>query len=128
LKANPSTFAMPREARVLWDNVAGLFDAMNIDLQDLLLKNLDELSAFLSHLATTVIRDTFFVAFNLIVLAFTLFFFLRDGPSIIRRVVELLPMSPDHKQVILERIQDTLYAVIRGVLVIAAVQGFLTGV
>ncbi|MBI3549734.1 MAG: AI-2E family transporter [Elusimicrobia bacterium] len=128
LRSDPSNFKVPDQIKATWEGVSSFMRFWKIDIEDIFLKNLDELSENMSHFATLLIRNMAFVGFNLIVLVFTLFFFLRDGPHIIRRIVDLVPMAADHKRVILERIQDTLFAVIRGVLVVALVQGFLTGV
>ena len=99
----------------------------NIDPQGILLRGLGDLSRQMTGIATKAIKNTLFMTFNLIVLTFTLFFFLRDGPYLIRRGMELIPMAPQNKTSVLNRLQVTLYAVIRGVLVVALLQGVLAG-
>jgi predicted PurR-regulated permease PerM len=96
--------------------------------EDILLKNLNTLSKNMTRFAGNAIKNTLSVVFNLLILIFTLFFFLRDGPYIVRRLVELIPMAPRNKAAVLNRLQVTLYAVIRGVFVVAILQGILAGV
>ena len=112
----------------LLDKSRDFLDFWNIDPEDIFLKNVNELSANMTHVTTALIRDVVFLAFDLVVLTFVLFFFLRDGPSILRRLVDLIPMPPAHKQAILARLQETLLAVLRGILAVAVAQGALAGI
>lgn len=128
LKGGAWDSRLPPQALALWNGTRDFLDFWNIDLQDILLKNLDLLSSRTTQIATSLIRNTVYVAFNLVLMAFTLFFFLRDGPHIIRRFTELVPMATSHKLVILARIRETLTAVVRGVLAVAVIHGLLNGI
>lgn len=57
-----------------------------------------------------------------------LYYLLKDGEKFESRLVSLLPLSPRYSQLILERLTATINSVIKGSLLIALVQGFLTGV
>ncbi len=59
---------------------------------------------------------------------FILFFFLRDGDTMARRTVSLIPMEPAKKGRLLRHIGDVTRAVVFGTLVTALVQGALVGV
>lgn len=128
LQAIQSGAALPPSLAALWLRVSGFLTSWHIDPSQLLLDNVDELGSHMTALATQAIRNAIFLLFNLLILVFTLFFFLRDGPYIIRRLVELVPLAPLHKQAILRRVEDTLFAVLRGVFVVAVVQGALSGI
>ena len=101
---------------------------LDVDLQEVVLKNLAELRGTVLQLAASALTNTLFMLFNVLLLAFTLFFFLRDGEEILGRLVELVPMAPEHKEAILARLRDTLLELARGVLGLAVVQGVLNGV
>jgi predicted PurR-regulated permease PerM len=58
---------------------------------------------------------------------FALFFFFRDGRRMIQGVRDILPMEPDLKKLLLNRLSETLTAVVQGTLVTAAAQGLLAG-
>ncbi len=98
-----------------------------IDLQDILLKNVDQLGAGLSSLGTGVVKNVFFVFFEVFITAFSLFFLFRDGEKIARWIVDLVPMESIHKDQILQRLGQTLSAVVRGIFLTAAFQGVLAG-
>jgi predicted PurR-regulated permease PerM len=112
----------------LWENLRRFMDFWHIDPSEILLKNVDELGQRMTAMARGAIRNTLLVLINVLALAFTLFFFLRDGPHIHHRVIELVPMDESHKKALAERVIATLYAVIRGILVVALVQGTLAGI
>lgn len=104
-----------------------LLAVWHVDLEDFLLKNLAELRGSAMQLAAAAVTNTLFVLFNLGLLAFTLFFFLRDGETILSWLVSLVPMAPGHKEAILGRLRDTLIGLVRGVFGLAVVQGVLSG-
>ena len=62
------------------------------------------------------------------VMLFLLFFLLRDGESIARTAVTLVPLGPARKKVLAQRLKDVTRAVVLGTLVTALVQGLLLGV
>lgn len=116
---------LPPRVAALWDKGRDYFDRLKIEPQEFLLQGLDQLRRFVQGVAASALKNMFFIAFNLLVLSFTLFFFLRDGPYIIRRGVELVPMAHRNKKAILQRLQLTLFALFRGVLVVAVLQGIM---
>jgi predicted PurR-regulated permease PerM len=62
------------------------------------------------------------------VMLFLLFFLLRDGESIARTAVTLVPLGPRRKQMLVQRMKDVTRAVVMGTLVTALVQGLLLGI
>jgi predicted PurR-regulated permease PerM len=65
---------------------------------------------------------------NALIAFFILFFFLRDGRTILRRAAVLLPLNADQARRLFARVKDTLNAIVYGTLTMAALQGALTGV
>lgn len=126
-QTDPSVSGLPESLVVLWGRADRWLSYWNIDLKEIVLNNLDQLRSTVTYLTVNIIKNTLFVLFDILVLVFTLFFFFRDGPAIVGHLVDLVPMAKDHKRHILERLMDTLYGVIRGLLATAAAQGVLTG-
>jgi len=62
------------------------------------------------------------------VMLFLLFFLVRDGESIVRTALGLVPIGPERKTVLATRMKDVTRAVVLGTLVTAVVQGILLGV
>jgi len=57
-----------------------------------------------------------------------MFFFFRDGSSLSRRLVELVPMEPVYRDKVVKTLSVTVTAVVRALFVNALVQGLMAGV
>ena len=64
---------------------------------------------------------------NFVITLFTLFFLLREGRSLRRRVAAVLPLSADQIERLFSQVNNTIIATVYGGLVVAAAQGTLTG-
>jgi predicted PurR-regulated permease PerM len=64
---------------------------------------------------------------DLILAHLALFFFLRDGPAIVRVLRGLLPFHDIQREQVIRQIEDLVFASVIAGLAVAAVQGFLGG-
>ena len=64
---------------------------------------------------------------NALTAFFILFFLLRDGKAMLRRVAVLLPLRPDQTRRLFALVKNTLNATVYGTLTMAALQGTLAG-
>jgi predicted PurR-regulated permease PerM len=122
------TSSFPPATQKILRKAEALLGSWEIDLQDIFLKNLDQIGGQISAFGGRVLKNVVFLVFDVLVTAFTLFFFFRDGEKIVRRIMDLVPMEHDHKEHILKRLDQTLSAVVRGVFITATVQGGLAGI
>lgn len=65
---------------------------------------------------------------DLILAHLALYFFLRDGPSIVRVLRGLLPFHENQREQVVRQVEDLVFASVIAGLAVAAVQGFLGGV
>lgn len=65
---------------------------------------------------------------NFVLMVFVLFFVLRDGPAMSRRVMSLLPVDPTRRDKAIGYLADVTRAVFLGIGVTALVQGALLGI
>jgi predicted PurR-regulated permease PerM len=83
------------------------------------------------RLAATLInktsRGTIQVLILLFITLFTMFYFFRDGRDLLRRVRALIPLDRESKNAIATRFSAVARATVKGTLVIALVQGTLSG-
>lgn len=63
-----------------------------------------------------------------IIMFYTLFFFLKDGEKLLRRLAHLSPLGEQHEEMMYKKFTSTSRAVLKGTLIVGAVQGFITGV
>lgn len=68
------------------------------------------------------------VFLNLFILMFTLFYILRDGVALKARIVEISPLADRDDLKIFQRLEVAVNSVVKGKLVIALIQGVLTGI
>jgi predicted PurR-regulated permease PerM len=80
----------------------------------------------LGALSATTIATAVFI-FHFVVLLYTMFFFLTDGPGLLRTVLRYLPLPAADKQHMLERFVSVTRATLKGTVLIGAAQGLLGG-
>jgi predicted PurR-regulated permease PerM len=116
--------ALPRWAVALFEHF-GLadFDA----LQRWLNLKLEAGSGFLAAQALSLGQVTFELVASLLVTPYLAFFLIRDGDRIVHAMRRALPLTPAHKQELLDKFSKVIRSTVRGNLVVAAVQGALGG-
>jgi len=67
------------------------------------------------------------VAANFVIMAFTIFFFLKDGPGFLQRIRNYLPFSEQQRDRLTSQIKDMIVSTIYGGVVVAIIQGMLGG-
>ncbi|MFL6262570.1 MAG: AI-2E family transporter [Thermoanaerobaculia bacterium] len=72
-------------------------------------------------------RGTIEIVILLFVTLFTMFYFFRDGRELLRRLRFLIPLDREHQKAIGTRFSTVARATVKGTLVIALVQGTLSG-
>lgn len=121
----PTAELLPPRVRELWEKVAVPLRERGVDPKTWLMQGIEEVSGSIADLAKSALRNILFFLFQLGVLTFSLFFLLRDGAKVFRRAVELVPLPEEHKTALVARLYTTVTAVLRGIFVVAGVQGLL---
>ncbi|MCL5024202.1 MAG: AI-2E family transporter [Nitrospirae bacterium] len=67
------------------------------------------------------------MAANFVIMAFTIFFFLKDGPGFLRRIKSYLPFSEAHRDRLALQVKDMIVSTIYGGVIVAIIQGILGG-
>lgn len=67
----------------------------------------------------------FFLKFSIMI--FSMFFFFRDGEAFLREVKKLIPLAPEHKDLVLRKLREVTYATFFGIFATAFVQGIVAG-
>lgn len=83
-------------------------------------------------LATTIINRTytgvFGLAAELVIMIFTLFYFLIDGKNILDRIQYLIPLKMEYQQMAISSFSLISKAIIKGTLIIGLTVGFLSSI
>jgi predicted PurR-regulated permease PerM len=75
--------------------------------------------------ATTRGTVTFFFQFSL--LLYTMFFFLLDGPALLKRILYYMPLPDEDERLMVDRFVSVSRATLKGTLLIGILQGTLAG-
>ena len=96
-------------------------------LQRWLNSRLEQGSGFIAAQALSIGQVTFEFIVSLLITPYLAFFFIRDGDRIVHAMRRALPLTPAHKQELLDKFGTVIRSTIRGNLVVAAIQGALGG-
>lgn len=72
-------------------------------------------------------RGTLSFFLQLFVLLYAMFFFLLDGPAILRKILYYIPLDPAEEEALLERFVSVTRATLKGSLLIGVIQGAAAG-
>jgi predicted PurR-regulated permease PerM len=98
-----------------------------VNLPELVRQGASRLGEYLASELGAVLRNVVLFLFELVVMLFALFYFLRDGAAIMRRIRLFLPFEEAMRERMLAEARDLIFASVTTSLVIAAVQGVVCG-
>jgi predicted PurR-regulated permease PerM len=84
-------------------------------------------SQFLAAQALSIGQNTFQFIINLFIVLYLLFFFLRDGDYLSRRIRNAVPLRPEQQRDLFTKFTTVIRATVKGNIVVALVQGALGG-
>jgi predicted PurR-regulated permease PerM len=104
------------------------FGLTNLGLmQERLSTGLVKSSQFLAAQALSIGQNTFHLIVNLFIVLYLLFFLLRDGDDLTKRIRNAMPLHPEQQRELLNRFTTVIRATVKGNVVVAIVQGALGG-
>ncbi|WP_152224088.1 AI-2E family transporter [Pseudomonas sp. SCB32] len=104
------------------------FDLTDLSgLQDKLSKGAMQVSQLVATKAFSIGQNTFDFVISFGIMLYLLFFLLRDGPALGRRIKQAVPLSVDHKQHLFTKFTTVIRATVKGNIAVAVTQGALGG-
>jgi predicted PurR-regulated permease PerM len=104
------------------------FGLTNLSLiQERLSSGLAKGGQFIATHLLSIGQNTFDFIVNLFIVLYLLFFFLRDGRELSRRISTALPLRPQQQRQLMDKFTGVIRATIKGTLVVAVAQGALGG-
>jgi predicted PurR-regulated permease PerM len=100
---------------------------VTVDLPGLVRQGASRAGEYMATELGRVIRNIVLFLFELFVMLFALFYFLRDGESILERLRHFLPFEETMTERMLGEARELIFASVTTSLVIAAVQGIICG-
>ncbi len=83
---------------------------------------------FLVTNLTSLTKLTLNFFFNLVLLLYSMFFFLMDGRGILSKMLYYLPLDPQDEELMIGKFVSVTRATLKGTLVIGGIQGLLGGI
>jgi len=111
-----------------WARLQSVLATWHVDLGAIALESVQQVGNSLTGIGAGLLKNFVLVVFDIIVLVVAIFFFFRDGPQLVRAVVGLIPMEDDDKRTVIDRLDETLSAIVRSAFITASVQGTLAGI
>jgi len=106
----------------------GRFGLTDMDLvQERMVASLKQGSQFFATQALNIGQNTFDFLMSFFIMLYLLFFFLRDGSALARRMTDTLPLEGDIKRDLSGKFITVIRATVKGNIVVAMVQGALGG-
>ena len=96
-------------------------------LEQGLLASATFLSRFFLDQVGDLLKNVFLLVTDFFLMLFALFFLFKDGKRWLATLQDVIPLDASHKQRIVDRMDQTIRAVVKGIGVTAIVQGFLAG-
>ena len=104
------------------------FELTNLNvMQERLSSGLMKTSQFLATQALNIGQNTFEFVIDLFIVLYLLFFFLRDGDGLTRRIRDAIPLHAEQQRDLLNKFTAVIRATIKGTVVVAILQGALGG-
>lgn len=111
----------------LWTGLHERLNHLHIEVLPLLTEALQSMSNYTVSGVQDLAKNSFFMLLTYLATMVIFFFFVRDGEGIVASFKTLIPMSEENKTVIFERLNYTVSAVVRGLVVTAVAQASLAG-
>ncbi|MFH1637635.1 MAG: AI-2E family transporter [Candidatus Woesearchaeota archaeon] len=90
--------------------------------------NTEKARSYIFSIALRLIKSVPFIAVNLLVALFVLFFSLRDGKSLMNKIKAFIPVSPENRERIILKLKRTIDSVLYVSIMIAIIQGILSAI
>jgi predicted PurR-regulated permease PerM len=112
----------------IWESLAQRIGQSDADLASMLQDAARAGAAFLASSLGGIVRNVVLLIFNLVLMLFALFYFLRDRQAILALVRRLLPFEKPLREQMLRDAQVLIHASVTVSLLIAVLQGTICGV
>ncbi len=91
-------------------------------------KNVQIISVYLFSAIKSIYKGTSNFIFIMVVCFFALYYFFKDGDSIIKKIMKLSPLPSGQERELFQKFNTMTLATIKGTLIIALIQGILMGI
>ncbi|MFB3067906.1 MAG: AI-2E family transporter, partial [Acidobacteriota bacterium] len=88
---------------------------------------LDRVARYLTEHYASILGGIGAFFFKFSIMVFSMFFFFRDGEALVRELKKLIPLAPEHEDLVLKKLKDVTYATFFGIFATGICQGIVAG-
>ncbi|MFH1947344.1 MAG: AI-2E family transporter [Candidatus Magasanikbacteria bacterium] len=86
------------------------------------------LSIFLFNNVKNVTQFSLRLIFMMFIMFYTLFYFLKDGEKMLKRLMHLSPLGNEYEKMLYDKFRSTARATLKGTFIVGGIQGILGGI
>jgi predicted PurR-regulated permease PerM len=98
-----------------------------VDLSSAIVDGLQTLASYIASKTGSVLQNIIGFLFQLFVMLFGLFYFLRDRDRMVNVIRQLLPFPEARRELVIQQTHDLVVATVGSTFAVAAIQGAMTG-
>lgn len=112
----------------LMERVLPYFNTSSLDIESGVVNFTKNSSEWIASQTIELSVWTIGAFFKFLLMLYLLFFFLRDGEKFVLYLRRVVPLQDEEKETIFERFSSTIFAIFKGTMIVALVQGMLGGI
>jgi predicted PurR-regulated permease PerM len=99
-----------------------------VDLTSTIADAVKSVATFVAGRAGSILQNVASFIFQLFVMLFGLFYFLRDSGRVVQTIRQLLPFDPERRERLIQQANDLVVATVGSTFAVAIAQGTMTGI
>ncbi len=111
-----------------FDKIQSYIRVEGINIGDIATENIKKIGRGMTNILSTGITNIAGMLIDFILMLFTLFFLLKDGPGFLYRIRDYLPFAEEEKNRLILKVKDMIISTVYGGVVVAIIQGILGGI
>lgn len=119
-------FEMPR-LTILLEKIQSYIGVENLPTEKVIIENIKKIGTGLVENLSIRITNIISAALDFIIMIFTIFFLLKDGPGYLSKAKDYLPFNEEQKGRLASQIKDMIVSTVYGGVTVAVIQGLLGG-
>ena len=107
--------------------LASYIESLKENWTDYATRGAQAISFFFFDNLKEITQNSVSFAFNFLLMLYSLYFFLKDGPAILNKLMKLSPLGDEYETMLYEKFTSTARATLKGTLLVGGIQGILAG-
>lgn len=107
--------------------LAPYVESIKTNWTDYATRGAQAISFFLFDNLKEITQNSVGFVFRFFLMLYTLYFFLKDGPALLKKLMRLSPLGDDYETMLYQKFTSTTRATLKGTLLVGGIQGILAG-